>query len=841
MTDKKRSKVVYEAHLSESDLRKGIVSGKYLIGKLHIPMRYAMDRAYVQNIDLYPRGMDICIENRKNRNRAFENDIVAVEIYDWVHKEPNTTKEAESDDTVENETCFTDGWHPVEESDDSPSTNSKLNFGPLAKTCIEYEMPPVDGWEESMQPIGKIVAIINQQPQLIIGKVQPESDTSKVSFFKIIPYNAKLPISIVFCRDIPHKILSDINEHLLLVKSVPSKWKEENNYAPAKFVKSLGFTGSVQAESAAILSAQGVRDEPFSDAVMDSIVKEKGVPPSGKTCDGRLDLRDKEFICSIDPSTARDLDDALSIRKLKNGHYKVGVHIADVTAYVPEMSECDIEAQMRATSCYITERVIPMLPPTLSEDKCSLNTSEDKFAFSIMWELDKYGVIVPETEWIGKTIIRNNCQLAYENAQSVIEDKVEEDEKLQSLEADKRSKVISSVRALWSLAKQIRQRRFEGGSINLDFPKLSFVTTDNDSSLAPIGFYIGKLKEANFLIEEFMLLANRRVAEKIYKFLPYKALVRKHDPPQQQSLKFFKTFMSEMGIDFEIHSIEAFARSLRNVQADEKVCAKICALLLRAMKRAEYCMCGGPRECTRHFALNMHLYTHFTSPIRRYADLHVHRLLAKVLAYESALKNGEAPEEMDDIALPSVDCSHLNERAQRAQDASERSRDLFVCLYLESIRKVALESDVPTHPYKTASACMVKLMLRKKLVVLYIPELTCYIDIKLDDRRQLWKLAKISEAETSIMVDWADVENVNAKLDKDIDNLEKLMKAMKVEKGKDKEEVEDERLPKIKLLDELTVSLVVGAAFPMKLHAIIHPPALQEKNLPLKLLDAMRH
>ena len=834
MPEKTRKKIVFEPYITESELVRGVQSGKYLIGKLHVPLRYALDRTFVQNIELFPREMDICIENRSNRNRAFDNDIVAVEIIGWTNK---PRKEAPG---VEAETadipCFADTKKDLVESDEVDQKAPRKNIGQLAKACARYTMPQINSWEEEKQPLGRVVKIIDPRPQLIIGRVQPEPDISKITFFKVKPYDPKQPISTVFKRDIPHKILENIDDHLLLLRVLPGKWRETDNYANGSFVKSLGHTGSVQAESAAILSKHGVSDEDFTEAVMDSVVKDYNVPPLGKTCDNRRDLRETEFICSIDPATARDLDDALSIRKLENGHFKVGVHIADVTAYVPEGAAVDVEAHQRATSCYITERVIPMLPRALSEDKCSLNTSEDKFAFSIMWELDKFGKIVPNTEWIGKTIVRNNCQLAYENAQKIIENTFEEDEKLNSLEEKTRGKVVESVKNLWSLAKQIRRRRFDGGSISLDFPKLFFVTDNNDTALAPIRFGTTTLKEANFLVEEFMLLANQRVAMKLYSYLPAKALVRKHDAPDPKRLRFFKSFVESKGIDIRIDSVAAFAKSVRDLVLDTENGSFVCAMLLRSMQRAEYCLSNGKSEPTHHFALNMPLYTHFTSPIRRYADLHVHRLLAKVLDFE---KKRKSEEESEIEGIPPVDCSHINDKAQRAQDASERSRDLFVCLYLENLRKVALENEFRTEPYRTTPACIVKMLIRKKMIVLYIPEITCFVDITLDDRRQLWKEMKIGEGEVSVSVHWAEIEKLSANNGKLNADIVKKMKELDI-KQKGEDETDISALPKITLLDQLTVSLIVGTAFPMKLHAVIHPPSLHDKALPVHLLDTLR-
>lgn len=269
----------------------------------------------------------------------------------------------------------------------------------------------------------------------------------------------------------------------------------------------------------------------------------------------RRDLRTEEFVCTIDPATARDLDDALSIRRVHGtGGYHVGVHIADVSYFVAPDTALDAEARRRATSVYFVDKVVPMLPRRLSEHICSLNPGEDKLAFSALFELDRDGEVT--SEWFGQTIIRSACRLSYEQAQSILEDKEVELLALttpaESTDAAQRRacRVRQSVKLLHELAAKRRARSLTRGRLTLNNRRLTFHFAEKDSKLAPCGFHLSHSIDANWVVEELMLLANMRVAEKVVQFLPDEALLRTHAVPKPDKMAEVKKALRDFGFAF---------------------------------------------------------------------------------------------------------------------------------------------------------------------------------------------------------------------------------------------------------------------------------------------------
>jgi len=327
----------------------------------------------------------------------------------------------------------------------------------------------------------------------------------------------------------------------------------------------------------------------------------------------RKDCRDI-LTLTIDPADARDFDDALSLRKLKNGNYEVGVHIADVSYYVKPNSELDKEAYQRATSVYFPDRVTPMLPEHISNNLCSLRPDEDKFTFSAIFQLDKKGTV--KQYWIGRTVIRSKKRLAYEDAQKIIE--------------TKEGELSEEILLLHEIAQNLRAERFKKGAINFSSQEVRFQL---DETGKPIGVIIKESKEANQLIEEFMLLANRTVATFVSKKeinrqtvpFPY----RVHDLPNEEKLKVFAAFASRFGYKFNLNNPDQIAHSfnemLRLVEGkpEQHVLEQ---LGIRTMSKAVY-----STENIGHYGLGFENYCHFTSPIRRYPDVMVHRIVQECL------------------------------------------------------------------------------------------------------------------------------------------------------------------------------------------------------------------
>ena len=419
-------------------------------------------------------------------------------------------------------------------------------------------------------------------------------------------------------------------------------WKEGDKNPLGTVIKILGPAGNNDAEIHSIMAEFGLPFE-FDTQVLHQSESISEVI-SSKEIRKRRDFR-KETTFTIDPEDAKDFDDALSLRTLDNGNYEVGVHIADVTHYVGSDTVLDHEAYHRATSVYLVDRTIPMLPERLSNKLCSLRPKEDKLTFSAVFEMDNKAVI--KKQWFGRTIINSDRRFTYEEAQ----------DRLESFKGD----LTRELNALNDLAKQLRANRFAQGSINFETTEVKFELSEEGKPLAIIP---KQRKEAHKLVEEFMLLANRKVAEYIYGLSGKKGsqtfVYRIHDDPDVEKLQVFVSFAKKFGHRLDIGK-ESIARALNRLM--EEIEGKpeqniLESLAIRAMAKAKYSTLQ-----KGHFGLAFAHYTHFTSPIRRYPDMMAHRLLAHYMTGGPALKTEEYEKR----------CIHSSEREKTASDAERAS------------------------------------------------------------------------------------------------------------------------------------------------------------------------
>ncbi len=341
----------------------------------------------------------------------------------------------------------------------------------------------------------------------------------------------------------------------------------------------------------------------------------------------RWDFRDV-LTFTIDPEDAKDFDDALSFRKLENGDYEIGIHIADVTHYIAPNSVLDQEAFDRATSVYLVDRTIPMLPERLSNELCSLRPREDKLTFAAVFEMDDKGKI--KKEWFGRTIIHSDVRFSYEEAQVILE-------KGQGVLAEE-------LRILNDVAKKLRKERFNRGAVNFETTEVKFKLDEKGKPLA----VIPKVrKDAHKLIEEFMLLANKQVATFVYNYKKAKEkntfVYRIHDFPDPEKVKDFSVFARQFGHNMNIdeNSISSSLNKLMSEIEGKPEQNILEQLAIRTMAKAKY-----STDVKGHFGLAFNHYTHFTSPIRRYPDMMVHRLLQHYLNENKPVSKGEYEEKM---------------------------------------------------------------------------------------------------------------------------------------------------------------------------------------------------
>jgi len=394
-------------------------------------------------------------------------------------------------------------------------------------------------------------------------------------------------------------------------------WEKPKDSPQGRIIKSFGF-GDDALDAYSILYEYGLSTE-FEQEVEDEAAKIKPIIKK-EEIKKRRDMRGT-MTFTIDPVDAKDFDDAISFKVLGENKYEVGVHIADVSHYVTPGSKIDEEAQNRATSVYLVDRVIPMLPETLSNNLCSLRPNEEKLTFSAVFVMKKNGEVIEE--WYGKTVTESDCRLSYEEAQYIIEKEsttIPKEETILKEEKRVTQKIVEAITTLNSVAKTIRNKRINNGALIFDKSEIKFQLDEKNQ---PVKILFKTAKSANKLIEEFMLLANKKVAEKM-KQSNERFVYRVHDQPDHEKLENLQTIVKRLGYNLKLSSSELNG-SLNDLL--KKVFGKneqnlIDTLMIRSMSKAEY-----TTKNIGHYGLSFENYTHFTSPIRRYPDVLVHRLI----------------------------------------------------------------------------------------------------------------------------------------------------------------------------------------------------------------------
>ncbi len=483
------------------------------------------------------------------------------------------------------------------------------------------------------KPEGKIQKIIKRAKTQFVGTLHA---SERYAF--VVPDQSNALIDIYLAKG---QLKGAKNGEKVVVKI--TDWPERSKNPFGEIVEILGMPGENEVEMLSIVVNNG-----FPLHFPPKAEKEAKKIPEKIPMEEIARRRDMRAITTftIDPEDAKDFDDALSLQCLDNGNYEVGVHIADVSYYVKPGSEIDKEAFNRATSIYLVDRTIPMLPEKLSNNLCSLRPNEDKLCFSAIMELDEKATVVKQ--WFGKTIINSDRRFNYEEVQKVIEGE----------EGDLKKEIL----ILDQLAKKLREKRFKAGSINFHSQEVKFRL---DKEGKPLETYIKEQKDSNQLIEDFMLLANRKVAEFIGRKPDKKKaptfVYRIHDTPNPDKLADFAEFVNKLGYKFSVSNRKNIARSMNTLfreiagKGEENM---IEAIAIRTMAKAIY-----STENIGHYGLAFPYYTHFTSPIRRYPDLMVHRLLQHYLHHGKPVNKQEYEEY----------CKHCSDQEKKAVEAERES------------------------------------------------------------------------------------------------------------------------------------------------------------------------
>ncbi|KAI8690763.1 hypothetical protein LRP88_08032 [Fusarium phalaenopsidis] len=644
---KKQGQMLYPEYFTLSRMMTGVKAGLMHQGIFNVsPYNYLEGSI---KVPAFPKPL--LVLGRENINRAVDGDVVVVEVLpqdQW--KEPST-KIIEEEAITKNENA------DVEESQDLVSEKER-------KALQEQVKKTQKGFSEGRpQPTAKVVGVIKRNWRQYVGHIDPSSASKASSQGRkqdsvfLIPMDKKIPKIRLRTRQV-----ADLLGKRLLVTI--DAWERDSRHPIGHFVRSLGELETKAAETEALLLEWDVQYRPFPKTVLDCLPKEGHdwrVPASVEDPGWRQreDLRGL-LICSIDPPGCQDIDDALHARKLPNGNFEVGVHIADVSHFVKPANAMDTEASIRGTTVYLVDKRIDMLPPLLGTDLCSLKPYVERYAFSVLWELNDDADIVNVR--FTKSVIKSREAFSYEQAQLRIDDDSQQDD------------LTKGMRMLLMLSKKLKKKRMDAGALSLSSPEVK-VQTESETS-DPIDVKTKQLLDTNSLVEEFMLFANVSVAAKIYEAFPQTAILRRHAaPPKTNFDELANQLRTKRGLELRTDSSKALADSLDQcVDAKEPFFNTLVRIMAtRCMMSAEY-FCSGTQAYPefRHYGLASEIYTHFTSPIRRYADLLAHRQLAAAIDYEAVHPNVRSRGRLEAV------CKNINVRHRNAQMAGRASIAYYV-------------------------------------------------------------------------------------------------------------------------------------------------------------------
>ncbi|WPT12794.1 Exosome complex exonuclease RRP44-like protein A [Picochlorum sp. SENEW3] len=649
-SDSNKKKIrIYREHESTSKIMAAIKAGTLHQGSLRVS-RYNPFEGWVGSQSI---GQDILIRNKLDMNRAMDGDIVAVELLPedkW--KAPCSKlpeKERDTDDLLDAEDTGVETPHvAMIDPEDDPSLSG-----------------------EKIKPTGVVVGIIkrNWRSRGYCGSLLPPKEGAP-------PYKDSHTTSVLFCPiekkypmvRIQTRQLQTLQDKRLVVAI--DGWSADSAHPDGHYVRTLGTIGDKEVETEVLIIENDINTAPFTPAV------HACVPPlPWKVVEGDLaDPNRKDFrhlpICSVDPPGCKDIDDALHVRELPGGNIELGVHIADVTHFLHPDSPMDIEASARATTTYLVQRRIDMLPKPLTEDICSLRANVERLAFSVIWEMTENAEILSTS--FTKSVIKSRAALTYAEAQARIDDDRMQDE------------ITKNLRIMNKIAKILRKKRMDRGALELASPEVKFEIDTETQDPLDVGMY--QLRETNQMVEEMMLLANCSVAEKCLTSFPSNSLLRRHPVPPPRQFEPLLKAASAVGISIDTDTSKALAESLdKAVRKDDPYFNKLIRIMAtRCMTQAIYFSSAEvSKQEYYHYGLAAPIYTHFTSPIRRYADVIVHRVLMAALGLNTL------PDSLRDGMFMHQVVDNLNIRHRNAQHAGRASVDLHTLIFFKDKEVIA--------------------------------------------------------------------------------------------------------------------------------------------------------
>ncbi|KAL9648476.1 hypothetical protein ABK040_014096 [Willaertia magna] len=578
----------------------------------------------------------ILIQNFKHLNRALNGDICAVEML------PKTQWAAPSKSALSNDML---------EDEELTGENNGDKDGDSKSFYRRFE-------GKDLIPTGKIVGIIKRNWKTYCGSLDEETElndgANKVLF---VPVDRSIPKIRILTRQVKELINKRISVTI-------DSWDASSKYPDGHYVSTIGEIYDKDAESKVILLEHDVPHYQFSQAIMECLPN-RTWEVEAKDMEHRRDLRHLNIV-SVDPPGCTDIDDALHAIQFPDGTIEIGVHIADVTHFVKEGTMIDIEAAKRGTTVYLVDRRIEMLPSLLTNQICSLRENVDRLAFSVVWKFNEKGDMLSVDYF--KSVIRSRRSLTYEQAQVIIDDKARDDE------------LATDLRLLLKISRILKERRFESGSLTLASPAVKFYMETESSNPTDVELY--QLRETNSMVEEFMLLANIAVAKKIVKEFPMVACLRRHPSPDPKRFEPLLKVLRKHGMDLDITSSKTLNDSLEVIEemtkksGDPYLNTLVRILVTRCMEQAVYFISGDVSSNEYwHYGLAVPIYTHFTSPIRRYADVIVHRLLGAAIGIYPLTPK------LTDREYSRRLMQNLNRRNRFAQYSQRSSVELFTNIY----------------------------------------------------------------------------------------------------------------------------------------------------------------